>query len=852
MKHIVLGVLAHVDAGKTTLSENFMYLGKSIRKMGRVDNKDTFFDTNTMERERGITIFSKQGHFIAGETEITLLDTPGHVDFSAEMERTLQVLDYAVLLISAPDGVNAHTETLWKLLSRYRIPTFIFVNKMDQNGMDKNIILPELKKKLSGSIIDFTEINNDTLEEIAGTSESMIAKFLDGEPIGDKDITGAVRERLVFPVLFGSALKSYGIEDLMSLIDRFSEEKIYPDDFSATVYKISRDNDGHRLTHMKIMGGILKNRTNLEGYGKINQIRIYQGEKYETADEIRAGRICAVTGLSDTVCGMVIGEGEEILPVRMPVLTYKIILPVDTSVTVMLPKLKELEEELPELLINYDEELKEIHAELMGEVQTEVIKRIVDERFGVRIDFGPGKILYRETINSVVEGVGHFEPLRHYAEVHLLMEPAERGSGLAFATDCSEDILAKNWQRLILTHLEERIHRGVLTGAPVTDMKITLVTGKAHQKHTEGGDFRQATYRAVRNGLMQAENVLLEPYYDFVIEIPENNLGRAMTDVDKIHGRMEAPLIENGKAVLKGHAPVLLVQDYQKEITAYTKGLGKISFEFHGYEECHNTAEVIEQTGYDAGSDFKNTGDSVFCANGAGYIVPWNEVKGMMHMPSFLEPEKEHDIIIPVRRDNLTESIDLTLGTEEIDDIIFKAGSANSRSSGNKWNRSKSVPAPSAVRTYKPQPKREKYLLVDGYNVIFAWKELSELAKDNIDGARGRLLDILCNYQGIRKVNLIAVFDAYRVQNHKAEILDYHNIHVVFTKEAETADRYIEKFAHDNSSSYDITVVTSDGLEQIIIRGEGCSLISSREFETEVNTASKEIMDLYKQKNMIK
>ena len=852
MKHIVLGVLAHVDAGKTTLSENFLYLGKSIRKMGRVDNKDAFFDSNHMERERGITIFSKQGHFFAGDTEVTLLDTPGHVDFSAEMERTLQVLDYALLLISAADGVNAHTKTLWKLLVRYNIPTFIFVNKMDQNGADKCLILQELKKELSSDIIDFTEINNAVLEEIAGTNELMIEKFLSGDNPSDADITDAIRQRELFPVLFGSALKSFGIEELMSLIDRFSKEKEYKEDFSATVYKITRTNDGQRLTHMKITGGSLKSRTKLEHYGKVNQIRVYQGDKFDTVDEIEAGRVCAVTGLSGTSCGTVLGDGEEITPVLMPVLTYKVILSADTSITVMLPRLKELEEELPELFINYDEELKEIHAELMGEVQTEVIKRIVEERFGVRIDFGAGKILYRETIGNAVEGVGHFEPLRHYAEVHVLLEPGERGSGLSFATDCSEDILAGNWQRLIMTHLEEKIHRGVLTGSPITDMKITLVTGKAHQKHTEGGDFRQATYRAVRNGLMFAENILLESYYDFVLEIPEGNLGKAMMDIDKMCGKMEPPIIENGTAILKGCAPVSLIQGYQKEITAYTKGLGRISYEFHGYEECHNPDEVIEQTGYDASNDYRNTGDSVFCANGAGYIVPWNEVREMMHMPSVFEPEKEPDIIQNIRKENLTESLDLSLGTEEIDDILFRAGNANSKSKGNKWNYRKSIPEAPVVRNYKAQPSKEKYLLVDGYNVIFAWQELSELARVNIDGARGRLLDILCNYQAIKKINLIAVFDAYRVQNHKTEILDYHNIHVVFTKEAETADRYIEKFAHDNNSKYDITVVTSDGLEQIIIRGEGCKLISSREFEKEVSTASKEIMDLYKQKNMIK
>lgn len=845
MKHIVSGVLAHVDAGKTTLSENLLYLGGSIRKMGRVDKGDSFFDTDSIERQRGITIFSKQGSFSYGDTEFTLLDTPGHVDFSAEMERTLQVLDYAILLVSAADGVTAHTRTLFKLLNRYQIPAFIFVNKMDQPGADSQVLFKDLKDNLSVQVVDFSEYGEKFYEDIAANSEILLEKFLNSENICDSDIAKEIKNRHIFPVFFGSALKGNGIKELMDALDRFCINPEYGDDFSAVIYKISRDNDGNRLTHMKITGGVLKSKDVLSDFGKVNQIRIYRGTKFDIAESVKAGRICTVTGLSNTGCTMVIGNGTPLVPLLAPVLKYSVITKNKSDMTVILPRLKELEEEIPELLISYNEELKEIHAELMGEVQIEIIKQLVLDRYGMEIEFGTGRILYRETISSSAYGVGHFEPLRHYAEVHLILEPGERGSGLSFESECPEEVLAKNWQRLILTHLEEKIHKGVLTGAPVTDIKIKLASGRAHNKHTEGGDFRQATYRAVRNGLMYAQSVLLEPYYDFLIEIPDENLGRAMMDIEKYHGKMKSMEIEGAKAFLKGYGPVSLFCGYQKEITAYTKGQGKISLEFHGYEECHNPEEVIAECGYNPENDIRNTPDSVFCANGAGYIVPWYEVRDKMHMPSVVKTKDTTEDTAIYQRTKNNGPLDISLGTEEIDEIIHRAGNSNSGVSANKWNRKKGNLHEARIVTYKNRPAKEKYMLVDGYNVIFAWKELKELAAVNIDSSRGRLLDILCNYQAIKGISIIVVFDAYRVQNHITEKLDYHNIHVIFTKEAETADCYIEQFAHENAGKYDITVVTSDGLEQIIIRGEGCNLISSREFEEEVKRASEANMAMY-------
>lgn len=867
MKQLTLGILAHVDAGKTTLSEAMLYLSGAIRKAGRVDNRDAFLDTYELERERGITIFSKQAVFAYDDLKITLLDTPGHVDFSAEMERTLQVLDAAVLVISASDGVQGHTVTLWKLLKRYQVPVFLFVNKMDQQGTDQDVLMRELCDRLGGGLTNFSEENKNTLlEELAMCDEELLNCFLEKGDISEELIRKAIAQRKVFPCFFGSALKLFGVRELMEGIVRYMPISGYPKEFGARVFKITRDNQGNRLTHMKITGGFLKARDVLKTE-KVNQIRIYSGEKFDAVNEACAGQVCAVTGLLHTFPGQGFGL-EKTVDRHMlePVLSYCIYLPEGCDPAAFLPKLMQLQEEDPTLQVVWDEELKEIHAKVMGEVQIEILKHMIRERFGIEVSFGTGRIVYKETIADRVEGVGHFEPLRHYAEVHLLLEPAEPGSGLLFAADCSEDILARNWQRLILTHLEEKEHRGVLTGSPITDMKITLVSGRAHLKHTEGGDFRQATYRAVRQGLMEASGVLLEPVYEFRLEIPEEMIGRAMTDMEKLHGSFTLKERVGGVAVLTGTAPVVTIQDYQKEVTAYTRGHGRLSLSLKGYGPCHNAEEVIAKRHYDPESDLKNPTGSVFCAHGAGFVVPWNQVKDYMHLEScfagdrecvmqtaFEEELERRKQAAVKRQENTGERGEMFIGTDEIDAIIGRTARSNSRSefSGKRegWQREKKAGGNTAkaseTRIYKGQPKKEKYLLVDGYNVIFAWEDLKELAGVNLDGARGKLLDILCNYQAIKGYHLMAVFDAYKLKGHGEEIMDYHNIQVVYTKEAETADRFIEKFAHENAGKYDVTVVTSDGLEQIIIVGAGCQLVSSREFRTEVELASKQVLEDY-------
>lgn len=867
MKQLTLGILAHVDAGKTTLSEAMLYLSGAIRKAGRVDNRDAFLDTYELERERGITIFSKQAVFAYDDLKITLLDTPGHVDFSAEMERTLQVLDTAVLVISASDGVQGHTVTLWKLLKRYQVPVFLFVNKMDQQGTDQDVLMRELCDRLGGGLTNFSEENKNTLlEELAMCDEELLNCFLEKGDISEELIRKAIAQRKVFPCFFGSALKLFGVRELMEGIVRYMPISGYPKEFGARVFKITRDNQGNRLTHMKITGGCLKARDVLKTE-KVNQIRIYSGEKFDAVNEACAGQVCAVTGLLHTFPGQGFGL-EKTVDRHMlePVLSYCIYLPEGCDPAAFLPKLMQLQEEDPTLQVVWDEELKEIHAKVMGEVQIEILKHMIRERFGIEVSFGTGRIVYKETIADRVEGVGHFEPLRHYAEVHLLLEPAEPGSGLLFAADCSEDILARNWQRLILTHLEEKEHRGVLTGSPITDMKITLVSGRAHLKHTEGGDFRQATYRAVRQGLMEASGVLLEPVYEFRLEIPEEMIGRAMTDMEKLHGSFTLKERVGGVAVLTGTAPVVTIQDYQKEVTAYTRGHGRLSLSLKGYVPCHNAEEVIAKRHYDPESDLKNPTGSVFCAHGAGFVVPWNQVKDYMHLEScfagdrecvmqtaFEEELERRKQAAVKRQENTGERGEMFIGTDEIDAIIGRTARSNSRSefSGKRegWQREKKAGGNTAkaseTRIYKGQPKKEKYLLVDGYNVIFAWEDLKELAGVNLDGARGKLLDILCNYQAIKGYHLMAVFDAYKLKGHGEEIMDYHNIQVVYTKEAETADRFIEKFAHENAGKYDVTVVTSDGLEQIIIVGAGCQLVSSREFRTEVELASKQVLEDY-------
>ncbi len=848
MGKIVVGILAHVDAGKTTLSEGMLYTSGAIRTMGRVDNRDAFLDTYALERERGITIFSKQAVFPLGTTQVTLLDTPGHVDFSPEMERTLQVLDYAILVISGADGVQGHTRTLWNLLRRYEIPTFVFVNKMDQKGTDAEVLLQELKNVLEEGCVDFSAKRDvHFYEEAAVCSEDALEEFLEIGRLKKETLQELFLDRQLFPCFFGSALRLEGVKEFVEQMQELIKVPAYPETFGAKVFKIARDEAGNRLTYLKITGGSLKVKAVIEGQ-KVNQIRIYSGEKYEAVNEVEAGSICAVTGLSDTYPGEGLGaEQGTYLPVLEPVLNYQVIPTEGDDPILLLPKLRELEEEEPQLHIVWEEALQEIHVQLMGEVQLEVLKTLIYERFGAEVEFGQGNILYKETIQNTVEGVGHFEPLRHYAEVHLLLEPGEPGSGVQCMSVCSEDLLDRNWQRLILTHLMETEHRGVLTGAPITDIRITLVSGKAHLKHTEGGDFRQAVYRAVRQGLKQADSVLLEPYYEYRLELPSENVGRAMTDIERMHGTFGLPQTEADRTILTGMAPVSTMRDYQKEVHAYTRGNGTLQCTLKGYAPCHNTEEVLAATGYDSERDTLHPTGSVFCAHGAGFLVPWYEVKEYMHLPSIMQEKPSDSSEEKQTAYRVSKETDAWIDTEEVDRIIAQSVGANKKQ--------KTLPKKKLPEYYKSTSKpkkqevREEYLLVDGYNVIFAWEDLKDLAQVSIDGARGKLLDILCDYQGMKKCNLIVVFDAYRVQGHKTEISTYHNIHVVFTKEAETADQYIEKFAHENGKKYNVTVATSDGLEQIIIRGQGCRLLSARELKDEIERTKKTLFEEHPQES---
>lgn len=867
-KRLCIGILAHVDAGKTTLSEAMLYTCGVIRKLGRVDSRDAFLDTYEMERERGITIFSKQAMLRTDDLEISLLDTPGHVDFSAEMERTLQVLDYAILVVSGMDGVQGHTRTLWKLLERYQVPTYLFINKMDQQGTDPAGLMTEIKEKLSDNCTDFgTEDKSSIYESAALCEEALLNQYLEQGEISDRDIARLIVERKIFPCYFGSALKMDGVKSLLDGIRNYGMCPEFGTELGARVFKILRDTQGNRLTYVKITGGALKvkdvlsylpkNAEDGQIAEKVNQIRIYSGEKYETVDVAEAGCICALTGLTGTYPGQGLGmEKDSPEPVLEPVLTYQVILPQEVHPAAFLPKLRMLEEEDPMLHVLWSEELQEIQVQVMGQVQLEILQRQIRERFDVLVVFGAGKIVYKETIADRVEGIGHFEPLRHYAEVHLILEPGEPGSGMQFILGCSEEMLDKNWQRLILTHLEERTHRGVLTGSPLTDVKITVAGGRAHLKHTEGGDFRQATYRAVRQGLMQAQSILLEPYYDFVLELPSEHVGRAMTDMSQREAETEAPEIDGNRALLKGRGPVSTLWDYAKEVAAYTRGEGSFSCVTGGYGPCHNAQEIVDEIGYIPEEDMANPTGSVFCSHGSGFYVEWDKVPQYMHVESVLDASGETPDEESVwqeyqmRRSREQESSEQWIGVDEVDRILDRTFYAN-RKEGFTPHKGiahrKRQTKQAQVREYgqgnaKPAIKREKYLLVDGYNVIFAWEELNELAKVNIDGARGRLMDILCDYQGIRKCHLIVVFDAYRVKGHPTEISDYHNIHVVYTKEAETADQFIEKFAHENGRKYDVTVATSDGLEQIIIRGQGCGLISAREFEKEVASVKKGVV----------
>ena len=869
-KYICAGIVAHVDAGKTTLSESILYTSGAIRKMGRVDHGDAFLDTYELERSRGITIFSKQALFSLGDAQITLLDTPGHVDFSAEMERTLQVLDYAILLISGADGVQGHTLTLWKLLKRYQIPTFLFVNKMDQPGTDEKALMEELKKRLDGNCVDFSG-DRDTQEwqeQLAMCDEILLERYLEEGSVEEGEISRLINERKLFPCFFGSALKMTGVQEFLQGLEKYIEMPEYPREFGAKVFKIARDSQGNRLTYMKITGGSLKVKTVLRGQKdgedreeKVDQIRIYSGEKYEMVNEAFAGMVCAVTGLTFTYPGQGLGrEAASDMPLLEPVLTYQIQLPPECDVHKMLLNLRQLEEEEPLLHIVWNEELGEIHAQVMGEVQIEILKSLIKERFGVVVDFGSGNIVYKETIKTPVEGVGHFEPLRHYAEVHLLLEPGEPGSGMQFYTDCSEDELDKNWQRLILTHLEEKEHRGVLTGSPITDMRITLVAGRAHLKHTEGGDFRQATYRAVRQGLRKAESALLEPYYDFRLEVPADMIGRGMADIQRMCGEFQPPQIEGETAVLTGSAPVVTMRDYQNEVISYSRGMGRLFCTLKGYFPCHNQEEVVQAFCYDPEADLENPTGSVFCAHGAGFVVNWDQVEEYMHVESglLLEPVERQPEPVEVRKKTWKEERDAYQATEKELEEIFtrtygpirsRVGEENlPRRSVKGWKRSHARmdnTSSSYVGRTKNRntPPEKEYLLVDGYNIIFAWEDLKDLADANIDAARDKLTDMLCNYQGYKKCTLILVFDAYKVKGNPGSVQKYHNIHVVYTKEAETADQYIEKTVHEIGRKNHVTVATSDRLEQVIILGQGGTRMSARELREDMELVAGQIRE---------
>ena len=878
-KQITMGILAHVDAGQTTLSEGILYTCKAIRKLGRVDHQDAFLDTNTLERNRGITIFSKQAECTLGEFGMTFLDTPGHVDFSAEMERTLQVLDYAILVISGADGVQGHTETLWRLLSRYQIPVFLFINKMDQPGTDREALLAEVKEKLDANCVEFStdQTDEEWKEQVAVCDEQVMEAYLEGEEISREQIRQMIRERKLFPCYFGSALKMTGVEEFLDDLKLRIRETSYPETFGAKIYKITRDNQGERLTHMKITGGTLKVKSVLSNgrpgetgesiwQEKVNQIRIYSGEKYTMVSEVKAGTVCAVTGLTATYPGQGLGsEQASDMPVLEPVLSYRIGLPTEVNVHQALLQLRQLEEEEPLLHIVWNETLGEIYAQVMGEVQIEILKSLIKERFGMAVTFDEGNIVYKETILEPVEGVGHFEPLRHYAEVHLLLEPGETGSGLIFAADCSEDVLDRNWQRLILTHLEEREHKGVLIGAQITDMKITLLTGRAHIKHTEGGDFRQATYRAVRQGLRKAKSQLLEPYYEFRLEVPSEQVGRSMTDIQKMLGEFDPPKTEGEMTVLTGSAPVVTMRDYQKEVISYTSGRGRLSCTLKGYYPCHNQEEIVEAVGYDPEADLENPTGSVFCAHGAGFVVNWDQVEDYMHVESGwnapagqeTKPEK------PVTAKNWKEENEKYWATEKELEEIFERTYGPMRKLGEEapagrsvkgWKKSRRDPlegygkSTSDYKQKKTPDGEKEYLLVDGYNIIFAWEDLKELAASNIDGAREKLMDILCNYQGFKKCTLILVFDAYKVKGNPGSVETYHNIHVVYTKEAETADQYIEKTVHEIGRKYRVTVATSDQLEQVIILGQGGRRMSARELLEDVIEVRQQIRETAREK----
>lgn len=893
MKNIVAGILAHVDSGKTTLSEAMLYQAGQIRKLGRVDHQDTYLDTDSQEKDRGITIFSKQAELAYADMHIALLDTPGHVDFGTEMERTLQVLDYVVLVINGMDGVQSHTETLWKLLERYGIPVFIFVNKMDMTGYDRDYLMDNIRHRLSDGCVDF--LCEDSGEQIAMCDEAMLEHFLETGANDEQDVVNAIAGRKLFPCYFGSALKNEGVSELLDGMNRYVVEPVRGEEFGARVFKIGRDDKGERLTYMKVTGGVLRlkdvltlrNSQGEESHEKVNQIRVYSGAKYDMVTQVPAGCVCAVPGLVNTYGRQGIGaclDGE--LPSLEPVLSYKVMYPTDVDAVTMVSKLRLLEEEDPQLQVQWNETAGEIYIKVMGQVQLEVVAQMVRDRFGIAITYGQGRISYKETIAAPVMGVGHFEPLRHYAEVHLLLEPMENGSGMCFDSICSEDVLDKNWQRLILTHLQEREFRGVLTGSPITDMKISITAGRAHQKHTEGGDFRQATYRAVRQGLMMAESVLLEPVYAFKIEVPQEYAGRVLADIVKMSGTMDGQEISGETTVITGHAPVYTMREYYSELTAFSRGTGRLQVDIDGYQPCHNTEEVLAERHYDPELDRFNPSSSVFCAHGAGYLVDWYDVYENMHVkedPGFEisgqlgYTEDGYAMDIPVNRPGKSVS-EMSITDEELSEIFartfggdykdkdvalngrFRRTTSEYKVNGQ-YNKSQSRdrqpgngplvgsrPADRGIATpgaFKRRKSGEDYVIVDGYNVIFAWDTLRELSEHNIDSARGKLMDILSNYQGYMNCHLIVVFDGYKVKDNKGERFPYDDIEVVYTKEGETADAHIEKLTHEIARKHKVTVVTSDGLEQIVTMGQGAIRMSSRDFKAEVERVNEHLRENY-------
>jgi small GTP-binding protein len=848
MKKITLGITAHVDSGKTTLAEAMLYTSGKIRSLGRVDNGNSTLDTNSIERDRGITIFSAQAELESGDTEITLLDTPGHVDFSAETERTMRVLDYAILVISGTDGVQSHTTTLWKLLMKYEVPVFIFVNKMDLTGADREHVLKDLRKKLSPLCADFS---GDISESAAETSEELMERYLADGELAESDIAEVIAERRLFPCMFGSALKMDGVDTFLDILDRFTAEPKRQAEFGAKVYKISYDPKGSRLTHMKIMGGKLKMReeltyTDQDGQSvtcKISSIRFYSGEKFRTADFAEAGEVCAVTGLTGTYAGQGIGcirNSERAF--LEPVMTYRLILPSEKNAYEALKDMRILEDEDPQLHVIWNEQLREIHIQLMGAVQLEVLSRIISERFGYSVGFADGAVAYKETIKNISEGVGHYEPLKHYAEVHLLLEPLPRGSGLVFDTSCHQDDLDLNWQRLILTHLEEKTHVGTLTGSPITDMKITLAAGKAHLKHTEGGDFRQATYRAVRNGLRNNECVLLEPWYDYELEIPAENVGRAISDLQYMSAEFSAPETEGEMSIIKGSAPVSEMNSYQETVTGYTRGRGRLICIAGGYRECHNAEQVIDDIGYDCDGDVENSADSVFCSHGAGFVVKWDEVPKYMHLPSCLEAENNEDEP-ELRTGKAARFVEKAVSDEELMEIFEMTYGKIDRDPRKAFKKTKAAPDINDKKVRLPNYSGPDYLLVDGYNIIFAWDDLKKIADENLDAARAELIKRMCNYQGYAGCELILVFDAYKVKGKHREVEKYCNINLVFTKESETADSYIERVTHELSKEHRVRVATSDGTEQMIILGNGAMRISAAEFRKRCDAAEAAIRE---------